>query len=601
MKQITCLFFACMLGCSVSPPDILDVSLPSDTDDEMGPYLISAHTWGAIDTADVDWRIQPSGSEATTQLRMVEVRPHHWECFAKGVPAGSEISMRIVVEGPGGKAQFPPTGMHRFRVIHANEPCAAPCLHNEQCVNGECISGGCRTNDQCPPSQICQAGRCESVSECNTHLDCPTDLSCQNGRCVLAENCGEGCPEGLICNPGSSQCVACFEDSHCPSARCNLEINQCVQCLENSDCMRLDQCVEGVCQTPSCSADDNEPNDVFEQATPVEFDEVTEGKVCEQDMDIFITQSDSIGVEIEFLDGAPAEEGLTIITYLADGQQFNRTEYAGGVFLANSRVFGITATNGPQQYRLRVSNRGMICADNRFEPDDAPPLATRIGASGARVNALVCTGNEDWFRIRQRRTDGPGVLLIKTTAGTLDLHLVSHSGQSVERVVVGPNIGRPWLAIPYGDRDEDLYSQITCGDCVPAGNPYWIATRPMDVEPCSPDPLEPNDTVEDATFLAPGEDIDLPELNVCGGHDDWYRVLKESNRTIEFHAEFLSQRGDIDILVYSESMELVTWAITGTNGHRMVLDNELPPGIYFIQVALFGSGENQYRLNLTHN
>jgi hypothetical protein len=219
MKQITYLFFACMLGCSVSPPDILDVSLPSDTDDEMGPYLISAHTWGAIDTADVDWRIQPSGSEATAQLRMVEVRPHHWECFAQGVPAGSEISMRIVVEGPGGKARFPPTGMHRFRVIHANEACAAPCLHDEQCINGECISGGCRTNDQCPPSQICQAGQCESVSECTTHLDCPTDLSCQDGRCVRAENCGEGCPEGLICNPRSSQCVACFEDSHCPSAR----------------------------------------------------------------------------------------------------------------------------------------------------------------------------------------------------------------------------------------------------------------------------------------------------------------------------------------------------------------------------------------------
>jgi hypothetical protein len=48
-------------------------------------------------------------------------------------------------------------------------------------------------------------------------------------------------------------------------------------------------------------------------------------------------------------------------------------------------------------------------------------------------------------------------------------------------------------------------------------------------------------------------------------------------------------------------MELVRSEITGTDGHRILLDNELPSGDFFVQIALFGSGENEYRLNLMEN
>ena len=70
---------------------------------------------------------------------------------------------------------------------------------------------------------------------------------------------------------------------------------------------------------------------------------------------------------------------------------------------------------------------------------------------------------------------------------------------------------------------------------------------------------------------------------------------------MELDIDFLSQRGDIDVLVYTEDMELVRSEITGTDGHRILLDNTLPSGEFFVQIALFGSGENQYRLNLMEN
>ena len=603
MKPLAWILFIFMSGCSVSPPDILDVSLPSNTDDEMGPYLIAVHTWGAVDSAHVDWRVEPGSDDVTIRLDMVEVRANQWSVSARGVPVGSDVSLRIILEGPGGEATYPSSGRYTFSIMGTDDSCNPACPNGQRCVRSQCIPDGCTADDECPGVQICRDSRCEDPPDCRADEDCPPGQTCQDEQCMSTSNCGEGCPEGLLCHPDTDQCVSCFDDIHCQSGRCDSSTNECVACVDDADCMAPEQCVSGVCDAGFCGADDNEPNDLLPEATPVAFDMEVEGQVCEQDIDIFVADSDSVRVEVEVL-GADQAGGITLISYDTEGRESSRipVDSENAVNL-NFRTFGVTATapNGPQDYRLRVLNQGVMCVDNRFEPNDVPAAATTIGASGARVNAQLCQDDDDWFRIRQRRRDRAGVALFKTTVGALSVHLISESGQSIEEVVVGPSVGRPWLAIPYGDRDENLLAHISCRECPSAGSPYWLATRPEAVESCSPDPFEPNDEQNAATRLTPDADIGPIELTVCGGRDDWYLLRRQPDQVMELDIDFLSQRGDIDVLVYTEDMELVRSEITGTDGHRILLDNELPSGEFFVQIALFGSGENQYRLNLMEN
>ena len=89
-----------------SAPDIIEVNVPEDTDDLTASHISQRRNLGAIDRARVEWTVEPSDSTAT-RLAMKRIKANHWEVQLPAMKAGSKISMRIQVIGPGGEDFFP--------------------------------------------------------------------------------------------------------------------------------------------------------------------------------------------------------------------------------------------------------------------------------------------------------------------------------------------------------------------------------------------------------------------------------------------------------------------------------------------------------------
>lgn len=70
------------------------------------------------------------------------------------------------------------------------------CTSDLDCPGGRCykIPGSnlgqcgdrCRSNEDCPPGQICKGGQCVPDVECRSDADCPSGKKCVDGRCVAA-------------------------------------------------------------------------------------------------------------------------------------------------------------------------------------------------------------------------------------------------------------------------------------------------------------------------------------------------------------------------------------------------------------------------------
>jgi hypothetical protein len=138
---------------------------------------------------------------------------------------------------------------------------------------------------------------------------------------------------------------------------------------------------------------------------------------------------------------------------------------------------------------------------------------------------------------------------------------------------------------------------IGCALCGNEGPSYWIATRAEEgPDSCEPDLFEPNSGPNEAYILGTtGQALELPELRVCGQGDDWFIVDKERNRGARFIIEFIRQRGDIDLFLYTPNLELIDYDIDGLGAHAVTIDDSLPNGSYYIRVALFGGGTHTYR------
>ena len=99
--------------------------------------------------------------------------------------------------------------------------CPPGCECNQ--ATGNCEKGGCSSDADCPPGQICVDGNC--VDGCRSDDDCPDGHICENGKCVPGCRTDEDCPPGQICVDG--QCKAgcrddndCAEGLHCVNGEC---------------------------------------------------------------------------------------------------------------------------------------------------------------------------------------------------------------------------------------------------------------------------------------------------------------------------------------------------------------------------------------------
>jgi len=119
------------------------------------------------------------------------------------------------------------------------------CPDHQICLDGACAAG-CRSDDDCEASQICNAQQL-CVTGCREHSDCPSDKVCKNLLCVTGCRANSSCPKEQLCNVSNACVAGCDGDAKCNTGRI-CEGGQCQDgCREHGDCEIGHVCVELVC------------------------------------------------------------------------------------------------------------------------------------------------------------------------------------------------------------------------------------------------------------------------------------------------------------------------------------------------------------------
>jgi hypothetical protein len=116
----------------------------------------------------------------------------------------------------------------------SDEKCVQ-CLQPGDCKPAEeCLSGLCKTPQQCEDSRDCSGDTVcnETVGvcvECLETRDCDSGKKCVSKKCVAQQTCEftSDCDDGLLCDVDAGLCVTCRTDRDCPSRRV-CEDHECV-------------------------------------------------------------------------------------------------------------------------------------------------------------------------------------------------------------------------------------------------------------------------------------------------------------------------------------------------------------------------------------
>ncbi|MEM9491203.1 MAG: hypothetical protein AAGC55_18790, partial [Myxococcota bacterium] len=230
----------------------------------------------------------PCTGEAPLQLRFAAIAPaavelYAWEFIVEDKPILSdlpspvvtftepgEVSVRLIVGGPGGTAEVVKPGI--IRVVRSG--LGADCAADSDCADGrECV---CPAGESCPagldsglcsvecgPSAPCLLGVCAALDAgaaepadwrrslclpaCDSDSECPADLRCQEFRDGAGAGWVRGCfAPGVVAAMGQS----CFDaagqpdNSRCASGVCAAvgARGACSALCENADCPPSSTC-----------------------------------------------------------------------------------------------------------------------------------------------------------------------------------------------------------------------------------------------------------------------------------------------------------------------------------------------------------------------
>jgi hypothetical protein len=118
------------------------------------------------------------------------------------------------------------------RDLHCGAPQPRCELAQHACV--QCLDGS-----DCTAGQTCVSNRCTTV--CASASVCPPDAPTCDGRglCIRCAHDGEcDTSSAPYCNLALGQCVACLDNSQCPTAQlCHPYRQVCVRCVTSADCV----------------------------------------------------------------------------------------------------------------------------------------------------------------------------------------------------------------------------------------------------------------------------------------------------------------------------------------------------------------------------
>ncbi len=421
---------------------------------------------------------------------------------------------------------------------------------------------------------ICQPGCRED--NCALGLFCNTDTRiCEIDSCVDTADCGEGefCDDGVdppACVPG------CDDDAQCEGGQpCNLDTNSC-GCNIDDDCPGNQLCSLGQC-VPRCDGpedcpqgffceertglciegclDDNfEPNDTEDTAIPIDegsFDM----RMCHlaqigvDDRDCFsiqLLELDTIEVNLTFvhadgdLDLRLYDRNFTVLA-ISDSVE-DEESISFEVQEDGNYTFCVEPFGGAFEvdYSLSVSViGGQGCLDDAAEGGNDDTCAAVqgdvldlvLGQVETIEDRTICEGDEDFVAVQMRAGQQLTATLNRTGGDDLDIQIIDRDCRSVVGVTQVLGDVRP---IVFRAPADGVYTVRVFGELVAFEGSYALdlelvagdATCPEDV--VADLPVEPNDDDLQSTILHQlnrDEVLDVDNLSLCPGDEDWYRVF----------------------------------------------------------------------------
>lgn len=516
----------------------------------------------------------------------------------------------------------------------------ANCLEDSFC-DGSLCAPGCRLDDE----ESCPGQRCDEVSRACVPNPCGSDGDCARTQFCAPQGCLQGCrvepdncPAGQECGPNRI-CRAtggCVDDDAC--VRDNGAGWRCIEgaceqvCLADEDCAGGQFCDAGAC-VDGCRDDDLEPNNARAEATALE---VVAGMpyrsepvvACDLDRDWYsfrTARGFGARVTIRFRDGRgdldlrvhPPEGAAVTSAGQADDETVEiRDVAAAGTWYVEVYARGLDTND----YRLEVDllpPGGCVPDEAEAVGDDSAATAFAVEVPGLQDVQLyaartVCGVDEDWYRLPLGDGDG---LRIEVTVD-------DPAAPALDFALFGPGLpaagAQPTFIPNGGDALTLTFTAPRPSPQIAAGEWYLRVWSPeggattYDLRVavdrvralCLIDSAEPNLDAQNAfdlmqvrgftrpgldgvRELVPGSDLDLANLWLCGGDEDWFTFEARAGDDLAVSVVRTDPQlaGPVAVEVRDALGAIV--GLPGQSDQRLVTARAdgLPRGRYFVRVA----------------
>lgn len=319
-------------------------------------------------------------------------------------------------------------------------------------------------------------------------------------------------------------------------------------------------------------------NDTIETATTTDnfpLDDDFDATICPGDRDHFVmalAAGEAIEVSLGF-DAAAADLDLFVRDVetgdlLAQSASASATEYVRTRTLTAKNVVVIVRGfgNSSGAYTIRVSRLPpFVCEADAFEPDDDLASAVVIDddASIADVPRTLCIGDKDTYAVPLKDFERV-VARAVFAAGEIDLRLtvLDATGENVLRT--SPNAGGAETVT--WDATADTTVLVRVESLFNSQGEYTFSLFRENQVDCSPDALEPNNTVPTAV-AAPTSPV---SLTLCGTDQDHFYVDGVAGKRLTARAGFFHADGDIDLVIVGADGAQVLAASDGVTNEEEV-------------------------------
>ena len=343
--------------------------------------------------------------------------------------------------------------------------------------------------------------------------------------------------------------------------------------------------------------DDQEPNDVLADATPLLGDRnARRGIACLDDADWYavdLFEGCGLQADVGYDAGAPTVELRDADgNRVADGAQANDGQVILYEAPAAGRYYVYIEGDGVE-YRLRTEVdclRVLACPDDDgYEPNDDQVTASILPEGG--VSAILCGDNADYWRVPVEVGCRLNARIeFEHAAGDIDLALVDNQGEVLAASDTNLDNERVSALLPH----FGPFALRVTGKGGALDNTYRVSAE-LDCS-CVEDGFEENDALEDAAPLAADQ---LASGRVCGFDEDWFVVETPEDCEIQADLAFAHEDGNLELDLRDEDGQRLAFSRSSTDNESITHRPEAGAGRYFLRVSLRdGLGANPYDLQV---